>query len=192
LKGPWLTDGPPPDGVPVCETRRLILRQLTARDARFILKLLNDPAFIRFIGDKGARTLDDARQYIAEGPVRSYRDNGFGLYLVQIKGTSERIGMCGLVKRDALPDVDIGFAFMPAFWSKGYALEASRAVMNLARAAFGIRRVIAITSPDNEASMSLLNKIGLHFEKTCELPGHRGVVNLFTPDAAAAAEAARQ
>jgi RimJ/RimL family protein N-acetyltransferase len=183
LKRRWLTADPPPEGTLVCETPRLILRQLTERDARFMLKLLNDPSFIRFIGDKGARTLDDARQYIAEGPLASYRGNGFGLYLVQIKGTAERIGMCGLVKRDALLDVDIGFAFLPAYWSKGYALEASTAVMKLARESFGIRRVVAITSTDNEASMSLLRKIGLQFDRTCELPGHKGPVNLFTPDA---------
>ena len=183
MNGPWLTDHTPPNGAPVCETPRLLLRQLTPRDAPFILELLNDPSFIRFIGDKGARTLDDARQYIAEGPITSYRNNGFGLYLVQIKDTSERIGMCGLVKRDALLDVDIGFAFLPAYRSKGYALEASRAVMNLASGSFGIRRVVAITSLDNEASMSLLRKIGLQFDRTCELPGHRGLVNLFTPDA---------
>jgi RimJ/RimL family protein N-acetyltransferase len=182
LNGPSLTDDLPPDGTIVCKTPRLILRQLNSRDARFILELLNDPSFIRFIGDKGARTLEDARRYIAEGPVASYRNNGFGLYLVQIKDTSERIGMCGLVKRDALLDVDIGFAFLPAFWSQGYALESSKAVMNLASASFGIRRVVAITSTDNEASMSLLRKIGLHFDKTCELPGHQGLVNLFTPD----------
>jgi len=182
LNGHWLTDDLPPDGAIVCQTARLILRQLNSRDARFILELLNDPSFIRFIGDKGARTLDDARQYIAEGPVTSYRNNGFGLYLVQVKDTSEQIGMCGLVKRDALLDVDIGFAFLPEFWSKGYALEACKAVMNLATAAFGIQRVVAITSTDNEASMRLLRKIGLHLDKTCELPGHQGPVNLFTPD----------
>ena len=159
------------------------MRQLNARDARFILELLNEPSFIRFIGDKGARTLDDARQYIAEGPVASYRNNGFGLYLVQTKDRFQRIGMCGLVKRDALLDVDLGFAFLPAFWSKGYAVEASRAVMHLASATFGIRRVVAITSIDNTASMSLLQKIGLRFDKTCELPGHQEPVNLFIPDA---------
>jgi RimJ/RimL family protein N-acetyltransferase len=182
LRVPWPTEDLPPDGAIVCRTQRLILRQLNSRDARFILELLNEPSFIRYIGDKGARTLDDARQYIAEGPVASYRSNGFGLYLVQIGETSERIGMCGLVKRDALLDVDIGFAFMPEFWSKGYAVEASRAVMSLARASFGIQRVVAITSTDNEASMSLLRKIGLRFDRTCELPGHSVPVNLFTPD----------
>ena len=161
-----------------------MLRQLNERDAAFILGLLNESSFIRFIGDKGARSLDDARRYIAEGPVASYRTNGFGLYLVEIRDSSERIGMCGLVKREALVDVDIGFAFMPAHWSKGYAVEASRVVMQLASARFGIRRVVAITSVDNEASMRVLRKIGLTLEKTCRLPGHENPVNLFTPGVA--------
>ncbi len=158
-----------------------MLRELTAGDAAFILELLNDAAFIHFIGDKGARTLEDARRYIADGPCASYANNGFGLYLVQIKETGRRIGMCGLVKRDFLRDVDIGFAFLPAYWSKGYALESSRAVMHLARNVFGIARVVAITSTQNHGSMRLLQKIGLRYERTMTLPGHAEEVNLFTP-----------
>ena len=174
------------------ETARLVLRELTADDAAFILELLNDPSFIRYIGDKGARTLEDARQYIADGPRTSYTHNGFGLYLVQIKETGQRIGMCGLVKRDVLNDVDIGFAFLPAFWSRGYALESSREVMHLARNVFGIRRVVAITSTDNHGSMSLLRKIGLRFDRTVALPGHSDVVNLFVPQEAANCGAERR
>ena len=161
---------------------RLVLRELTAEDAAFILELLNDPSFIRFIGDKGARTLEDARQYIADGPRASYSHNGFGLYLVQIKETGQRIGMCGLVKRDVLTDVDIGFAFLPDYRLRGYALESSREVMHLARNVFGIRRVVAITSTDNHGSMSVLKKIGLRFDRTVTLPGHGDVVNLFVPE----------
>jgi len=165
----------------VFQTARLLLRELTARDAPFILDLLNDPSFLRFIGDKGARTLDDARRYIADGPRTSYRQNGFGLYLVQLGDSGERLGICGLVKRQALCDVDIGFAFLPRYWSNGYALEASEAVMHLARTRFGIARVVAITSQDNHGSMRLLRKIGLRLERTICLPGQSERVNLFVP-----------
>ncbi|HXQ38537.1 MAG TPA: GNAT family N-acetyltransferase, partial [Anaerolineales bacterium] len=107
----------------ILETERLVLRQLSLADAEFILELLNEPSFIQNIGDRGVRTLDDARAYILRVPVKSYEQHGFGLYLVILKESSESIGMCGLIKRDTLEDVDIGYAFLPKFWSKGYAIE---------------------------------------------------------------------
>src|SRR5262245_10010028 len=103
----------------ILETDRLILRHLSAADAHFVLELLNQPSFIRFIGDKGVRTLDDARRYIAEGPVKSYELNGFGLNLVELKTFDTPIGICGILKRDTLPHPDIGFAFLPEFWNQG-------------------------------------------------------------------------
>src|SRR5712692_6293312 len=117
----------------VLETDRLILRRLSVEDAEFILDLLNQPSFLRYIGDKGVRSLDDARAYILNGPVDSYERNGFGLYLVQMKADGTPIGICGLVKRDTLPDADVGFAFLPAHWSQGYAVESATAVMKYAR-----------------------------------------------------------
>jgi RimJ/RimL family protein N-acetyltransferase len=192
LKKKWPSGNDRPDGAIVADSARLLLRELNGGDAAFILELLNEPSFLKYIGDKGARTLDDARRYIADGPRASYAHNGFGLYLVQIRDTGERIGICGLVKREALYDVDIGFAFLPAYWSKGYAVEASHAVMHLARTRFQIPRVVAITSLDNQGSMRLLRKIGLTFARTLELPGHAEPVNLFVPaeeDAAGGASA---
>src|SRR2546427_4029250 len=117
----------------ILETQRLVLRQLSTDDAEFIVALLNEPSFIRYIGDKGVRNLDDARQYILNGPVDSYERNGFGLYLVELKENAIPIGISGLVRRDTLPDADIGFAFLPAYWSKGYAIESATAVMTYAR-----------------------------------------------------------
>lgn len=169
-------------GAVVFDTLRLSLRELTSSDAPFILELLNDPSFLRFIGDKGARTLADARRYIEEGPRASYRRNGFGLYLVQLRKSGDPLGLCGLVKRESLPDVDIGFAFLPRHWSKGYALESCEAVMHLARTRFGISRVVAITSRDNHGSMRVLRKIGLRFERTLQMPGQPERVNLFVPE----------
>ena len=180
-KARWSAE-PRPGGAIIQESARLLLRELTEGDAAFILELLNDPSFLRFIGDKGARNLDDARRYIADGPRASYARNGFGLYLVQLKASGERLGICGLVRRAALHDVDIGFAFLPAHWSRGYALEASRSVLHLARHRFGIGRVVAITSLDNHGSMRLLRKIGFRLERTLQLPGHAEPVNFFVPE----------
>jgi RimJ/RimL family protein N-acetyltransferase len=115
----------------ILETDRLILRQFTTEDAEFILELVNEPSFIQNIGDRGVRTLEDARSYILRVAVASYEKNGFGLYLVELKESGQAIGMCGLIKRDGLEDVDIGYAFLPKFWSKGYAQEAASAVQGL-------------------------------------------------------------
>src|SRR5829696_5552552 len=105
----------------VLETERLSLRQFTVDDAQFILRLLNEPSFLRYIGDKQVRNLEDARQYILNGPVASYERNGFGLLLVELRELRTPIGMCGLLKREELPDPDIGFALLPDFWSTGFA-----------------------------------------------------------------------
>lgn len=153
----------------VLETRRLLLRQLSTEDAEFILELLNEPSFIRNIGDRGVRTIEGANSYILNGPVASYTQNGFGLYLVKLKETNESIGMCGLIKRDALEDVDIGYAFLPRFWSKGYAVESAQAVKEYARDVIGLKRIVAITDPDNEGSIRVLEKIGLRFERMIKL-----------------------
>ena len=166
----------------VLETKRLILRRLLTNDAEFILGLLNEPSFLRFIGDKGVRTLDDARQYILNGPVESYEKNGFGLYLVELKESATAIGICGLVKRDTLPDADIGFAFLPAYWSNGYAVESAAAVMNYAREVLRLDRILAITTPDNEASAKLLGKIGLGFERMINLSEDAEELKLYTSE----------
>jgi len=166
----------------VLETDRLILRHLSADDAEFVLELLNEPSFIRYIGDKQVRTLDDARAYVREGPVKSYGLYGFGLNLVQLKSDLTPIGICGLLKRDTLPDPDIGFAFLPAYWHQGYAFEAAAAVMQHARAELGCHRILAITTPDNEASGRLLGKIGLRFERVVKLSDDAAEVKLYTSD----------
>ena len=165
----------------ILETERLALRKLSTDDADFVLELLNEPSFLQYIGDRGVRSLEDAREYILNRLVASYERNGFGLYLVELKESSIPIGISGLVKRDALPDADIGFAFLPAYWSKGYALESAAAVMNYAREVLGLPRIVAITSLDNEASAKLLEKIGLRFERLIKLSEDAEEVKLFTP-----------
>jgi RimJ/RimL family protein N-acetyltransferase len=163
----------------VLETDRLILRRLSIEDAAFILKLVNEPSWLRFIGDRGVRTLEDARNYILKGPVEMYDRVGFGLYLTELKGSGVPIGMCGLIKRDTLKDVDIGFAFLPSFWGQGYAYEAAAAVMAYGRTALGLKRIVAITDPDNHSSIKLLERLGLKFEQMIQLSGDSLALKLF-------------
>lgn len=163
----------------VLETDRLILRWVSLEDAEFVLRLLNEPSWLRFIGDKGVRTIDDARAYILKGPVDMYSRLGFGLYLVELKEEGFSIGMCGLIKRDTLEDVDIGFAFLPAYWGKGYAYEAAAAVLAYGEKVLGLNRIVAITSRDNDRSAKLLEKLGLQFEKMLQLAPGSAEVKLF-------------
>lgn len=162
----------------VLESDRLILRRLTPEDAAFIVELLNQPSFLRYIGDKGVRNPQEAIRYLETGPLASYERFGFGLYRVELKETGTVIGMCGLLKRESLPDADIGFAFLPEHWSAGYAVEAANAVMTHGKS-LGLGRIVAITSPDNEASIKLLGKIGMKFEGTIKLADDQPEVRLF-------------
>lgn len=166
----------------VLETERLSLRKLTVEDAQFILTLLNEPSFIRYIGDKQVRNVEDAEAYILNGPVASYERNAFGLYLVQLRESYTPVGMCGFLKRAELPDPDIGFAFLPEFWRKGFAFEASAALLQDARARLKLQRILAITSLDNEASIKLLERLGFRFERVTQLAADREQVKLFATD----------
>jgi len=161
------------------QTERLLLRQFSEDDAPFVLTLLNEPSFLRYIGDKKIRTLADAQQYILNGPVASYERHGFGLLLVELKESHTPIGMCGLLKREELPDPDIGFAFLPAFWNKGFAFEAATAVLKDARERLELERILAITSLDNEASIMLLERLGFKFDKVVRLSPDGEQVKLF-------------
>jgi RimJ/RimL family protein N-acetyltransferase len=154
----------------VAETGRLCVRRLEAGDASFIFRLLNDPSWIRYIGDKGIGTLDDASRYLRNGPLAMYERVGFGLYAVELKDGREPIGMCGLIRRDVLADVDLGFAFLPDYRRCGYAFEAASAVLSYGLGTLGLRRVVAILTRDNAPSARLLGKLGFRFERTVKLP----------------------
>lgn len=168
----------------IFETERLSVSRLVLDDAPFILELLNEPDWLRFIGDRGVRNLDDARGYIQKGPMDMYTRRGFGLYRVALKADSTPIGMCGLLKRDPLPDVDIGFAFLSRYRGRGYAREAAEATLAYARKSHGLKRILAITSLDNVSSISLLQKLGFTYEKTVQLSADGGESKLFVLDQA--------
>ena len=152
---------------------------MTPGDAEFILELLNDPDWLRFIGDRGVRTLEDSLAYIRNGPMEMYERLGIGLCLVELKDGGVPAGICGLLKRDSLDDVDLGFAFLPAFRGKGLAYEAAAAAMAYGRDVVGLDRIVAITSRDNDRSVRLLEKLGMRFERMIRLPNDRGEVRLF-------------
>jgi len=164
--------------VHIVRTLRLVLRQLESSDAEFILELLNEPSFLQFVGDKEVRNLTDARAYISKGPMDSYVRHGFGLYAACLHDLTP-IGICGLVKREGLDDVDLGFALLSRYRSKGYAVEAAAAVLIHARQAHRLQRIVAITSPGNLASIAVLEKIGFKFEGTIRLAGQSRELKLF-------------
>jgi len=162
----------------VIQTERLVLRHLGMSDDAFILELLNEPAFLRFIGDKGVRTLGGAREYMLKGPIDSYGRHGFGLYATcLLDGTPA--GICGLVRRDGLTDADVGFAFLSRHCSKGYATESAAAVLVHARQVLRLQRIVAITSPKNSGSIAVLEKIGLKFERMIRLAQDGPELKLF-------------
>lgn len=162
------------------KTERLFLRQFNLSDAEFILKLLNEPSFIQNIGDRNVRTRADAEKYLENGAMASYAKNGFGLLAVTLTETGETIGMCGLIKRDALEDVDIGYAFLPKFWSQGYAIEAAQGVMKFAKEVLGLKRFVAIVDPANAGSVRVLEKLGMTFEKMIKLSADDIDLKLFS------------
>ena len=164
----------------ILETERLILRQFTTDDAEFIYELLNEPSWIQNIGDRNIRTLEDACTYIVNGPMKSYEKNGFGLWLILLRETGESIGMCGLIRRDGLDDVDIGYALLPRFWSRGYAVEAARAAKDYAGKVVGLKRIVAIVDPANESSIRVLEKIGLRYAKMVRLSADDIDLKLFS------------
>ena len=163
----------------VLSTPRLHLRELTPADAPFILVLLNDPDWLRYIGDRGVRTESDARRYIEQGPMAMYAEHGFGLWLVELRDGGKPVGICGLLRRPGLDDPDLGFAFLPEFRGRGYAVEAAGAALAHGRAALGLGRLLAITSPGNDASERVLRKLGFHPAGPVTLPGDPEELRLF-------------
>jgi len=167
-------------GTGVLETDRLMLRRFTTEDAPFVVGLFNDEAFLRFIGDKAVRTEADAATYIDREYIASYSRNGFGPYCVMLKSTATPIGMCGLLLRDWLPSADLGYAFLPAYWGQGYAIEAARGVIGYAVSTLGRQRVVAITDPENLDSMKLLSRLGFSPAGTVRKTETSPPLNLFS------------
>jgi ribosomal-protein-alanine N-acetyltransferase len=162
---------PPEPRLPL-PTQRLRLRAFTTADASFIVELLNSPGWLRYIGDRQVHTLDQARAWLCNGPMAMQAQQGFALWAVQRCSDGVTIGMCGLVRREGLDDPDIGYAFLPQHLGRGYAREAAASTLRHGFEVLGLPRILAITRPDNAASMRVLESIGMRFERRLRLPGH--------------------
>lgn len=163
----------------VLVTPHLTLDRITLDDAEFLLRLLNEPSFLQHIGDRGVRTLDDARRYVTDGPLQSYAQWGFGLYLIRRRADDAPAGICGVLRRPGLDDPDLGYALVPEFWRLGYAREAASAVLAHARNDLQLTRLAAIVSPDNHPSIALLESLGFSHEETRSLSPDANPVQLF-------------
>ncbi|WP_103864258.1 GNAT family N-acetyltransferase [Aquimarina sp. I32.4] len=164
----------------ILETERLILREFDLSDYQFILELVNTPLWLKYIGDKNVKTDEDAKAYIKNTLLKSYRENGYGLWMVQSKQDYSPIGMCGLINRDSLEHVDIGFAMLPDYMKQGYGFEIANATINYTKHVIGLDKIIGITDVNNIASIKLLNKLGLLVDKTLQLSEYSSVL-VFSP-----------
>ena len=165
--------------LPELETARLSLRRLTVDDAAFVVALYNQPSFIENIGDRGVRTVEDAQRFLCQGPIAMYAQHGFGLWHVSRRADGVGVGMCGLLKRDNLPDADVGYALFPEFWGQGYASEAVCGTLEHAGHVLGLRRVLAVVSPGNQGSIRVLEKAGMRFERMHDLDPGEPPVRLY-------------
>jgi RimJ/RimL family protein N-acetyltransferase len=153
----------------IVETKRLILREITVEDAEFVLRLVNEPSFVSNIGDKGLKSLHDAERFILKGYWTNQERSGYGMFLVELKGGRDPIGGCGLLYRKVLDVTDIGFAFLPEYWNRGFAYEAAEAIMKYGHSTLGVNKIVGLTSEDNLSSINLLKKLGMNFEKTVKM-----------------------
>jgi ribosomal-protein-alanine N-acetyltransferase len=163
-----------------CETRRLRIEPFTLADAPFMLRLMNEPSYIENIADRGIRSVADAQDYLREGPLASYQQHGFGLWRVSLRSSSIAVGMCGLLKRDFLELVDIGYAFLPEHCGRGYAREAAKAVLQFAGGHLALQQVAAIVNEDNAPSVKLLSRLGFRHRRVIRMPEDGAPVQLYT------------
>jgi RimJ/RimL family protein N-acetyltransferase len=161
------------------ETERLTFREVTLEDDSFVYELLNEPAYLQYIGDKGLRNLADAQKYITVGPQASYARHGFGLWRMALKESDIPVGMCGLLKRDGMEHTDLGYAILARYQGRGYAREAAVATLAYARNVLKLGTLQAVTAPENPASIGLLEKLGFKFDRMITLPGFTGESRLF-------------
>ena len=164
---------------PVLNTERLELNWLTLEDTPLMLGIWNDPAFVRYVADRGIRTLEQARAAVEAGPLRLYAEYGYGPFRVRRREDGMDMGICGLFRRDVLEDPDIGFALLPEFCGQGYGFEASVAVLDYARDALRLPAVTAIVAPQNAPSIGLLEKLGMRYERPIRMPGDDHDVSLY-------------
>ena len=167
----------------ITTTERLVLREATASDnnadADFYLALLNEPAWHQFIYQHEMNTKEKVVEYLEQKVIPAYREFGFGFWVVETKSDQQPIGICGFIKRDSLEHVDLGFAFLEAFWGHGYAFEAAEASLEYAKSELSDNKILAITLPENKRSSRLLEKLGFTLESTFSHPGSDEILSLY-------------
>jgi RimJ/RimL family protein N-acetyltransferase len=160
-------------------TERLNIREFKASDGEFILELVNTPGWLEFIGNRGITNIEEAQLYLLTGPMNHCLQHGYGLYRVSISEGDVPIGMCGLIKRETLEHTDLGFAFLPQFANKGYALEAAEKVLQVAASQFQLKTIDAITLPSNKTAIRLLEKLNFNYLNPIQLKGDDDVLRLY-------------
>jgi ribosomal-protein-alanine N-acetyltransferase len=161
------------------ETERLTMRRITPHDADLMLAVWNDPAFVRYVGDRGIRTIEQAAKAIEEGAMRLFSEHGFGPYRMALKTDDTAVGICGIFAREGMDEPDLGFSVLPEFCKRGFAYESAVAVIRHARVDLKLPRLTAIVSPENAASVGLIEKLGLQFERMIRLPGENSDISLY-------------
>ena len=164
----------------VLDTERLSMRWLTLEDADLMLDVWNDPAFVKHVGDRGIRTVEQAHETLLSGAFKLYEDYGYGPFRMALKAGDVPIGTCGLFRREGYDDPDIGWSVLPGFGRQGYAYEAASAVLEYGQSELGIKRILAFVSPENRPSIGLAEKIGLRFERLTRLVGEEDYVSLYS------------
>ncbi|PAJ75247.1 hypothetical protein CJF42_06250 [Pseudoalteromonas sp. NBT06-2] len=156
----------------IASTSRLIIRQMKEDDNAFVLAHFNEPLFIKNIADKKIYNLEDAQQFLIDGPMKSYQKNGFGMFLILLKDSNIPIGSCGLFKRDNTDDIDLGYALMSQYHKQGYLQEAAKAVLDYAKNELKLTRILGYTAKDNINSVNVLNKLGFSMQGESKLVGY--------------------
>lgn len=164
----------------ILSTDRLLISEITLDDAAFILKLMNDKDWIKNIGDRGIRTIEDAEEYIRTRFLKTYTESDLGFYGLVLKNSRQIIGVAGLIDRDGIDHVDIGYGILPEYRGKGYAFEATKAVYDYGYNELKLKKIVAIVNPENPSSINLLSKLGLEFEKMVRLPDEEIDIMLFS------------
>jgi len=164
----------------IIETERILLQEANLEDAAFIFELVNSPGWLEFISDKGLKTLADAEEYIKSRLISSYQKYNLGLYKMVLKESNKAIGLCGLISRPSLPNVDIGFAILPEYGGNGYTFEAGKAVMEYGASQLGFKTILGTTAPDNIKSQKLLEKLGLRLVETIQMGDYEGDTLLYS------------
>lgn len=145
------------------ESKRLLIRDTFVSDAPFYFELFNDPDWIKFISDKNLKSVEETEVYLKDILFKNSKTGGLGFFTVILKETGEPIGTSTALQREKLDYIDIGYGFLPKGRGKGYAIEATKLIIQYVREKFNQKKVYAFTVPENEKSQNLLKKLNFKY-----------------------------